>query len=135
MGVMQEATRLHVSGYNCAQSVLAACRDYTGLEDGTALAVSAGFGGGLRCGEICGAVSGAMMAIGMACPYNDCTDLEAKSKIAALARECTGRFEEAFGCLRCQDLKANKVSCPVLIEYAAQLAEDMIKKEKENGNL
>ena len=126
MGVKEEATKLHKSGFNCAQSVLGALRDYTGLDDKTALAVSAGFGGGVRCGEICGAVCGAVMAIGMAFPYNDSSDAAAKTKIGALAADCTGRFREEFGCLRCQDLKANRVSCPALIEYAAQLAENMI---------
>ena len=129
MGVKEEARRLHGSGFNCAQCVLAACRDYTGLADEAALAISGGFGGGLRCGEICGALSGAVMAIGMAYPYNDGHDLEAKNKIAALTKECTGRFQEEFGCLRCVDLKKNGQPCPLLIEYAAQLAEDIITRE------
>ena len=64
MDVKKEATRIHESGHNCAQSVFCSCREYTGIDDKTALAISGGFGGGVRCGEICGALSGAVMAIG-----------------------------------------------------------------------
>ncbi len=34
----------------------------------------------MRCGEMCGAVSGALMAVGLCCPYNDASDTEAKVK-------------------------------------------------------
>lgn len=132
MGNREAAARLHKSGFNCAQSVLCACGKYTGLDDDTALAISAGFGGGVRCGEICGAISGAVMAIGIAYPFADASDAKAKERIAALTRECTGRFENEFGCVRCCELKANGCSCTALIEYAAALAEDIIKENENN---
>ena len=130
MGIKEEATRLHQSGYNCAQSVLCACRKYTGLDDKTALALSAGFGGGVRCGEICGAVSGAVMAIGLAYPFYDAADAEAKNKIAALTKQCTGQFSNEFGCIRCLDLKRSGHGCGELIEYAADMAENIIQSNK-----
>lgn len=130
MGIKEEATRLHESGFNCAQSVLCACGKYTGLADDAALAVSGGFGGGLRCGEVCGALSGAVMALGLAYPYNDCDDKQAKDKIARLTKECTADFNAQFGCVRCFELKAAKKSCGELIEYAAELAERLINENK-----
>lgn len=130
MGIREEATKLHESGFNCAQSVLCACGKYTGLDDKTALALSAGFGGGARCGEICGALSGAIMVLGLTNPYNDNSDADAKDKIAKLTRECTGCFRNEFGCVRCVNLKASGKSCAELIEYAAELAENMIKDNK-----
>ena len=45
MDIREKAEKLHKSGFNCAQSVLGACGEYTGLDENTALAVSAGFGG------------------------------------------------------------------------------------------
>ena len=48
MDIREKAEKLHKSGFNCAQSVLGACGEYTGLDENTALAVSAGFGGGVR---------------------------------------------------------------------------------------
>ena len=80
MSVQEESLRLHACGYNCAQSVLAALGSYTGLDEKTALSISGGFGGGVRCGEICGAASGAVMALGLAFPYANGEDAEAKAK-------------------------------------------------------
>ena len=66
MGIGQDALMLHMDGYNCAQAVLASAGKLTGLDEAEALAIAAGFGGGLRCGEVCGAVSGAVMTLGNA---------------------------------------------------------------------
>lgn len=129
MGVEEEALRLHGCGFNCAQSVLTALRGVTGLADQTALAISGGFGGGMRCGEICGAVSGALMAIGLANPFTDGNDPDAKEKIRALAVRCTSDFRERFGCLRCVELKKSGHPCPELIRYAARMGEELINEE------
>ena len=104
------------------------------------MAVSAGFGGGLRCGEVCGAISGGVMALGLANPFVDTKDLEAKDRIAVLANTYATAFRERFGCLRCEELKGDKSNCNSYIAYAAQLAESMIKDEesrrmKNDGNL
>lgn len=129
MSVKEEALRLHACGYNCAQCVLLACREhYPEVSEEALSAISAGFGGGIRCGEICGAVSGAVMAVGLANPYA-VEDTDGKMKMAALARECAGDFKEQFENLRCPDLKRGKHPCDELIAYGAQLAEDIINKE------
>ncbi len=127
MGAGERATAIHESGYNCAQSVLSAFQDVTGLDAKTALAISGGFGGGVRCGEICGAVSSAIMVLGLLNPFCDPSDLEAKERIAELTRCFTGTFQKEFGALRCDELKNSGCSCPELIVYAAQLAEKMIQ--------
>lgn len=127
MGIKEEAVELHKSGFNCAQSVVCSCGRFTGLDDETSLALAGGFGCGLCCSEICGAVSGAVMAIGLAFPYSDSTNLEAKEKIAALTREFTSRFKEHVGHLRCAELKMAETDCDAFIAYAAALAEDIIK--------
>ena len=44
MDIGQRALDYHKNGYNCAQSVFAACCEYTGMDEKTALAISAGFG-------------------------------------------------------------------------------------------
>ncbi len=126
MGIKEEALRRHACGLNCAQSVLSACGKYTGLDEKTARAISGGFGGGVRCGEICGALSGAVMAIGMAKPYSNPEDINAKNKIAMCTKQCCAQFQKEFGCVRCLDLKKAGHSCDTLIAYAAQLAEDII---------
>ena len=127
MDIKELANSYHAAGYNCAQSVLCACSEYTALDEKTALAISAGFGGGLRSGEICGAISGAVMALGIAFPFNDSSNTEAKDKIAELAKACLAESKEKFGCLHCSELKGDKSKCPYYISEMAALAEKMIK--------
>lgn len=126
MSAKEKATQLHEGGFNCAQSVLCALENETGLDRAASLAVAGGFGGGVRCGEICGAACGAVMAIGLAKPFTDPRDDEAKNTIATLTKQFTRCFRESFGCIRCLDLKASGHSCAELIEYSAELAEKII---------
>ena len=119
MGVKEDAVRFHQMGCNCAQSVLAACGKYTRMEQETALSVAAGFGGGVRSGEICGAISGAVMAIGLTEPD--------KRRVAGLTKQCVDSFRREFGCVRCIELKRAGVSCDRLIEFGAQQVEDLMK--------
>lgn len=130
MGIQEEATRLHQSGFNCAQSVLCACCKYTGLDEKTALAISGGFGGGMRCGELCGTLTSGVMALGLYKPYIDQTDSDAKETISKLTKEFTRRFKEENSCLRCVELKQSGHGCPELIRFSAQLVEDMILENK-----
>ncbi len=121
METIERAVALHGEGYNCAQSVLLACGAYTGLDEKTAIAVSAPFGGGMRCGEMCGAVSGGLMALGLSFGTAE------KSAVAAMAKELSEEFKERLGCLRCLDLKSAGVSCDRCIACGAEIAEKIIK--------
>lgn len=132
MDIKEKAIGYHKAGFNCAQSVLLACNEYTGLDDNTALAISAGFGGGLRSGEVCGAISGAVMALGLVFPFTDAEDAEAKAKIAELAKNCVSKCKEEYPCVRCVELKANDVNCGQIIGRMAEIAEEMILKERES---
>lgn len=92
-------------GYNCAQSVLLAFGDLTGLEEDTALRLSASFGGGLgRMREVCGAVSGGAMALGLLKGYTDPDDREAKKAHYALIQDFAGRFRAENGSIICREL-------------------------------
>ena len=117
----EQAVALHAQGFNCAQCVLLACGKYTGLEPETARRVAAGFGGGVRSGEICGAISGAVMTIGL-------TE-EDPRLVAARTKQCVERFRQEFGCVRCQELKLNRVPCDTLIAFGAQQVEELRKED------
>ena len=58
MSVREKAIALHGEGCNCAQSVLCSLEEYTNLPFETAKRIAEGFGGGVRCGEICGSITG-----------------------------------------------------------------------------
>ena len=127
MDIREKALDYHKKGYNCAQAVIAACSELTGLDEKTALAISAGFGGGLRSGEVCGAISGAVMALGMAYPFVDGSDAEAKQKIAELAKQCVAAAAEKYGKVRCSELKGN-IDCNEIICFMAETVEKMIRE-------
>lgn len=121
MTIQEEAVALHARGCNCAQCVLAVSGKYTGLEQETALKVAAGFGGGVRSGEICGAITGAVMAIGL-------TEQDPR-KVAGLTKQCVESFRQEFGCVRCAELKQNRVPCDTLIAFGAQHVENLRKED------
>ena len=131
MGIGEDAVALHGEGFNCAQCVLCACGKYTNLDRNSSLAITGGFGGGVRCGEICGAISGAVMALGAAAPFCDASDRETMTRIASLTKQCTAAFRDRFGALRCLDLKRAGVPCDELIAFGAQTAEKLINDTKE----
>ncbi|MBQ3264905.1 MAG: C_GCAxxG_C_C family protein [Ruminococcus sp.] len=92
-------------GYNCAQSVLIAFYDVTGLEEETAAKLASSFGGGLgRMREVCGAVSGAAMVLGLVRGYSDPDDREAKKAHYARVQEFARRFREQNGSIICREL-------------------------------
>ena len=131
MGVKEEALKMHHIGFNCAQSVIYACKEfYPEVDEKLLAAISAGFGGGVRCGEMCGAVSGAVMALGLSNPFCDGADTAAKDKIARLTKECTKSFKEKFDNLRCIELKNGGHSCEELIAAASELAEMIINNNR-----
>ncbi len=104
----EEARRLFLSGYNCAQAVFCAFCDETGLDIGAAARLSSSFGGGMgRLREVCGTVSGALMALGTLCGYDDPNHPEAKKAHYRLVQEYARRFREKNGSIVCRELLKN----------------------------
>ena len=128
----ESVSSLHKSGFNCAQVVATLCSELSNTAPETAKAAMGGFGGGVRCGEVCGAVAGAVFSLGMAFPYTDGENLEAKAQIADLTIRLTNAFRDKYGVLACRDLleRFGKPSCEEFMAYAAQLAADIIAEKK-----
>ena len=101
----QEAGRLFKEGYNCAQTVVCAFCDLTGLEKDTAARMASSFGGGMgRLREVCGTVSGALLALGILRGYSDPADPGAKAAHYRLVQEYARRFREKNGTIVCREL-------------------------------
>ena len=142
----QRAAQLFRAGYNCAQSVFVAYCDLTGLDEQTALRLSASFGGGMgRLREVCGGVSGALMALGMLRAPLDPTDRAAKAEHYARVQELARRFRAKHGALLCRDLLGEQAGegfvpaertaayyqsrpCEGLVADAASILEDMLRE-------
>ena len=119
-------------GFNCAQSVLAAFCEETGLEEKTALSVAGGLGGGAACGELCGAISGAVLALGMLYPHCIANDPETKTHTRAIAKEACERFRGDFGALSCRELQSlhgGKGRCGEFISRAAEIVSELSPEE------
>ncbi|MEA4911164.1 MAG: C-GCAxxG-C-C family protein [Oscillospiraceae bacterium] len=100
-----------LQGYNCAQAVLLAFGDKTGLDEKTAAAMASSFGGGIgRMREICGAVSGMLLALGAAEGYTDPKDALGKKTQYALVQRLAGEFRAENGSILCRELLAGPAS-------------------------
>ncbi|MBQ2730375.1 MAG: C_GCAxxG_C_C family protein [Clostridia bacterium] len=100
-----KARELFKSGYNCAQAVLLAFSDLTGLDERCATVLSSSFGGGMgRLREVCGAVSGAFMVAGLLYGPVDPTDHNAKKEHYALIQHIAAEFKKTNGSYICREL-------------------------------
>lgn len=144
MNRCKQACTYHEQGYNCAQAVISAFADLTGLTEEQSMAVSGGFGGGVGgCREeLCGAVSGGVMVLSLLHPHLDGAKQSSKQRLYQIAKEFRRRFQEIFGQTRCAALlqaspEANEMTpaaaelgitecCDVLIVTAVQLVEQML---------
>ncbi len=91
-------------GYNCAQSVFAACAEKIGISEELALRLSAGFGAGVgRMRGMCGAFSGLTLVAGY-CKGNLSGDPADKEIVFREVRELAERFRTEFGTLSCREL-------------------------------
>ena len=132
-------------GYNCAQSVVLAFGDVTGLDDRTAAMLSSSFGGGMgRLREVCGAVTGALTVLGLVQGYADPDDPDAKKAHYRRVQEFAERFREKNGSIICRELLSGvqtvggsdpeqrtesyykKRPCPALCRCAAEILDEMI---------
>lgn len=108
------AADLFLNGSNCAQAVLLAFGDVTGLEPALAAKLSSSFGGGLgRLREVCGAVSGMLMVAGLLYGYDNPGEEDAAKKAHyQLVQELCGRFREETGSIICREILKNPPSDP-----------------------
>lgn len=140
-----KAYALFCEGYNCAQAVLLAFDDVTGLDKETASAISSSFGGGLgRMREVCGAVSGAAMVLGIVKGRYPAEDHSAKSAHYKLVQKFAEKFKEENGSIICRDLLKGigsvsgntpekrtdsyykKRPCPLIVKSSADILAGML---------
>ena len=100
------AYQYHKEGWNCAQSVAAACADLAGRTPEELLPLMGGFGGGMGGSheEVCGAISGAVLILSLCFPHAQGSDQAAKRNLYRLSKEFRQRFFGVFGHTRCGDL-------------------------------
>ena len=101
----EQAARRFAAGCNCAQAVLAAFGDVTGLDETMALRLASSMGGGMaRLREVCGAVSGMALAAGLLYGPDDPCDRAAKAAHYARVQALTAAFRAENGSIVCREL-------------------------------
>jgi C_GCAxxG_C_C family probable redox protein len=141
----ETAGELFSKGFNCAQSVLAARSDQTGIPVTEALKLATGFGAGMAMlQKTCGAVTGAYMAIGARYGRVKPEDSGARDRTYSLIERFNQKFIELHGSLECRellgvDLKTPEgageaeqgayfeTRCRRLVEDASTILEDLIR--------
>ena len=109
----QLAKRYFEEGYNCAQSVLLAFCEETGLSIDQAAKLASTFGGGMgRMREVCGAVSAMFMIQGLLEGYTDPKAKEEKAELYARVRDVAERFREKNHSIICRDLLIDVQTTP-----------------------
>lgn len=96
------------AGYNCAESVVRAFRDFYNLDiSDEALKMASGFGGGLgHAGCMCGALSGATMVLGML--QGRANKEQSRGPIYGSAQEFHDIFTKQFGATCCRVLNPHE---------------------------
>ena len=103
---VDKAVALFKQGFNCSQSVFAACADLYGINDeALALRLAASFGGGIgRMRQTCGAACGMFLLAGLhngsAIPH----DADGKKQNYALVQDLAAQFKAENGSLICAEL-------------------------------
>ena len=107
------AGELFLKGYNCAQSVVVAFSDVTGLDKDFSAKLSSSFGGGMgRMREVCGAVSGMLMVLSILYGYDTPGDDVSKKRLYTEVQELAGKFREEVGSIVCREILKNPPSDP-----------------------
>ena len=146
----QRAVELFRRGCNCSQAVFTAFTDITGIDEKTALRMSAPFGGGLgRLREVCGAVSGISLVAGCLWGYDNIEDKSFKTEHYKLISGMANRFSREFGAYICKEILGvknyiyspvaedrtsefyAKRPCEKCIAYAAKILDDEIENHSK----
>ena len=108
-----KAAELFLNGYNCAQSVVVAFCDVTGMDEKTAARLASPYGGGMgRMREVCGAVTGMLMVAGWLYGYDIPGDDVSKKRLYTDVQAMAGSFREQVGSIVCREILKNPPSDP-----------------------
>ena len=109
-----KAGELFLTGSNCAQAVILAFNDITGLDDKTALRLSSPFGGGIgRMREVCGAVSGMFMVLGLLYGYEEPGEKDCNKKaLYKEVQDLADKFRAECGSILCREILKNPPTDP-----------------------
>ncbi len=123
----EKAVALKKGRYNCAQAVLCAFQEETGMTEEFLARLGAGFGSGMGGMEgTCGAMIGAEILLGL-------KEYQGRP-VSRNAREMHQAFTEMCGASLCKDLKGRDTGkvicdCDDCVRHAVELAERLYERD------
>lgn len=103
--VKEKGAELHRLGFNCAECVLLAVKEWMNWSYDAVPRVATGFGGGIgRSGNLCGAATGAIMSLGLTHGRNTGNDKRPQDFTYRLSSKFIDNFKEEFDSLDCRDI-------------------------------
>jgi C_GCAxxG_C_C family probable redox protein len=117
-------------GYNCAEAVFLAFKEYLAPEmDPDIVRMMTGFGGGLgHAGCICGALSGAIAAMNL--KVGRTSNQQDRDEAYRCAQEFHERFQETFGATCCRALKTGeRKDCLKIVGNTGKLLMDFLQEK------
>lgn len=146
MSKSEEAKKLFLEGYNCAQAVAGVYVKEMEMDMKNVVKAVSSFGGGMgRMREVCGAVSGMFFVAGALYGYDDPKDFDAKKEHYERIQWLAARFKEETGSIICRELLGlegsdrdstpsrrteeyyKKRPCVEMVALAAEILEDYRK--------
>ncbi len=107
----QQAVERFCDGCNCSQSILSVFADRYGLDEGLAMRISSGLGGGVgRMGQVCGTLTGAALVLGLEQGPRTRLGKTAKEATYNSTRWIQERFIERHGSNLCRELLEKDLS-------------------------
>ncbi|MGA2775365.1 MAG: C-GCAxxG-C-C family protein [Candidatus Omnitrophota bacterium] len=134
------AVSMFNEGFSCSQAIFSTYGKELGIDSGTAIKISAPFGGGMaRMGETCGAVTGAFMVIGLKYAVGK----DSKDKVYSLVKKFVDDFKARNKSIVCKELLGYDISkpegmktikekdliktlCPKFVKDAAEILEKLL---------
>ena len=100
-----KACQFFAEGMNCAQAVMAAFSDVTGMDKDLAMRLSSSFGGGMgRMREVCGTCSAMFMITGILYGLGEGFTYEEKSEHYKRIQLLASQFKEKHDTILCREL-------------------------------
>ena len=119
---MERVIEFKNEGYNCAESIIKAFNEQTGLD--IPVSIASPFGSGMSVGGTCGAITGTLMAVGSLKGRNTSQE---NNNSRTLTKEVITKVKEKYGTLECIELKKKGVTCEEIIKYAYGFVKEEIK--------
>lgn len=136
---VEQAAVLRERGFNCSQAVFAACAELYGVDEKTALRVSASFGGGIgQMRQTCGAACGMFLLAGLENGNTIPNNPQAKQINYNLVQTLADGFRQEHGSLICADLLGlngkpamQKMNCKQMIMHSVRQYLNTINQTEE----